>query len=104
MKFTSEEAMKQLLTALQESEKAGVAASVALVDGGGHLLAFGRSEDALLATVEVAQVKARTAVHFGTETRNLPFAQPFTPALLGAVSQPYAFVPGGVPFVAAILL
>lgn len=75
----------------------GAAVTIAVCDAGGHLVALSRLDGALLASLEVAQVKARTAVFFGTETRNLPFDKPFTPALLGGVSYPVAFLPGGVP-------
>ncbi len=97
MKVTRQDAFQMLEAALEKSISMNVAASVAIVDEGGHLLAFGRSERALLATVEVAEVKARTAVYFGTDTQNLPFDKPFTPALLSASSRPFAFIPGGVP-------
>ncbi|MET3119846.1 glc operon protein GlcG [Undibacterium sp. GrIS 1.8] len=75
----------------------GIAVTIAICDGGGHLLALSRMDGALLASIDVAQVKAKTAVFFGTETRNLPFDKPFTPALLGAASYPIAFLPGGIP-------
>jgi uncharacterized protein GlcG (DUF336 family) len=56
-----------------------------------------RGQDALLASLESAQTKARTAVYFGVETRHLPSDKPIVPALLGAVSYPLAMLPGGVP-------
>ena len=95
--ITVRDALAVVETGLRAGAETGVAISIAVIDGGGNLLAFARMDAALLASVEVSQVKARTALFFGTETRNLPFAQPFTPALLGAVSYPVAFVAGGVP-------
>lgn len=90
-------AWELIAAADRASEAENLASSIAVVDAGGHLVAFLRRSGALLASVEVAQVKAKTAVFFGVETKHLPFDQPFTPALLGAVSTPLAFVPGGVP-------
>ena len=72
-------------------------ATIAVVDAGGHLIALERMDGALLASLETAEVKARTAVLFGAPTKALPMAQPFTPALIGGVGYPVAFVPGGYP-------
>lgn len=74
-------------------------ATIAICDAGGHLLVLLRSEQALLASLESAQTKARTALYFGTETRLLPADLPITPALLAAVPYPLAFLPGGIPIV-----
>src|SRR5262249_8158243 len=47
--------------ALDKAHKLGVPASVAVVDDGGHLIAFGRSEKAELYSVAISQAKARSA-------------------------------------------
>lgn len=94
---TSEFAATLIDAAQQDARSRGVEVTIAVCDAGGHLIALSRMNGALLASLEVAQVKARTAVFFGTETCNLPFDKPFTPALLGGVSYPVAFLPGGVP-------
>jgi uncharacterized protein GlcG (DUF336 family) len=75
----------------------GTHCTLAVCDAGGHLLGLLRTKSALLASLESAQTKARTAVYFGVETRHLPSAQPIAPALLGAVSYPLALLPGGIP-------
>ena len=75
----------------------GVHCTWAVCDGGGHLLGLLRTHGALLASLESAQTKARTAVYFGVETRYLPSDKPIVPALLGAVSYPLALLPGGIP-------
>lgn len=81
----------------EESRRMGLEMSLAIVDEGGHLLAFHRMAGALLASVESSQVKARTSVYFGAATHQLPGALPITPALLGCVGYPVAFVAGGAP-------
>ncbi len=96
MSFTTK-AHALAVAALHEAGKIGVPVTVAVCDAGGHLLALLRSEGALLASLESAQTKARTAVYFGAETRHLPGDRPITPALLGAVGYPLAFLPGGIP-------
>lgn len=95
--LTLEHAKRILETAYQKAVESKLDATIAVVDAGGHLLALQRMDGALLASLESAQVKARTAVFFGAPTRFLPGDKPFTPALLGAVSYPVAMVPGGVP-------
>lgn len=95
--WNDSQALQILEAARTASQSAGVPTSIAMVDAGGNLVAFLRLDGALLASVESAQVKARTALFFGTETRNLPAGLPITPALLGCVSYPVAFVPGGIP-------
>ena len=91
-----EVAQAVVAAAQRVASAAGLHLTIAVCDRAGHLLVLARHQDALLASLEVAQVKARTAVFFGADTKHLPFDQPFVPALLGGVSYPVAFVPGGV--------
>ena len=83
--------------AMQAATAIGLQATVAICDAGGHLLVLHRSPRALLASLESAQSKARTALYFGVESRLLPAEAPITPALLAAASVPLAFLPGGIP-------
>jgi len=95
--LTLELAHKLIHAGRTRAESIGLRCTLAVVDAGGHLIALERMDGALLASLETAQVKARTSVYFGAPTRALPMDKPFTPALLGGVSYPLAFVPGGVP-------
>ena len=61
LKLTQEGAMTILRGALDKARALGASASVAVVDDGGHLLAFGRSEEAELYSVAISQAKARSA-------------------------------------------
>jgi uncharacterized protein GlcG (DUF336 family) len=61
IKLTQAGAMTTLRGALEKAQSLGVPASVAVVDDGGHLLAFGRSEEAELYSVAISQAKARSA-------------------------------------------
>ena len=61
IKLTEEGAMTILRGALDKAHGLGVHASVAVVDDGGHLIAFGRSEEAELYSVAICQAKARSA-------------------------------------------
>jgi glc operon protein GlcG len=61
LKLTQEGAMAILRGALDKAHALGAPASVAVVDDGGHLLAFSRSEEAELYSVAISQAKARSA-------------------------------------------
>jgi len=61
LKMTPEGARKVLDAALEASKAAGYSVSVAVCDDGGHLMAFQRTEDAELASINVALNKARAA-------------------------------------------
>ena len=95
--LTTRDALTMIEAARQMSEEAGVRTSVAVVDGGGNLLAFLRMDRALLVTLVASQTKARTALLFGAETGSLNFDGVPTQSLIGLVGPPVAFVSGGVP-------
>jgi uncharacterized protein GlcG (DUF336 family) len=61
VKLTEEGAMIILRGALDKAQSLGTPVSVAVVDDGGHLIAFGRSEEAELYSVAISQAKARSA-------------------------------------------
>jgi glc operon protein GlcG len=60
-KLTREGAMKVLGVAVETAQRIGVAGSVAVVDDGGHLLAFARMDKAELYSIAICQAKARSA-------------------------------------------
>lgn len=55
--------------AVAESKKRGWKMNVAVVDAGGNLVSFVRMDDAQLASVQIAQHKARAAAMFRRETK-----------------------------------
>jgi uncharacterized protein GlcG (DUF336 family) len=57
-----------LLTGVNFASELGLEMSVALVDVGGNLVAFARTEKAALAAIESVAAKARTAIWFGRPT------------------------------------
>lgn len=54
-----------------EAARRGIDCSIAVTDASGHLLAFVRSDRALLVTIDAAIEKARTAAQAGVPTRAL---------------------------------
>lgn len=75
--LTLEAATTLIDAAKAEARTAGVAVSVAVVDGGGQLVAFERMDGADLVTITLAQDKAWTALVNRMPTRDLaPLVQP----------------------------
>lgn len=59
----------------------GVPMNIAVVDGGGHLVAFARMDGAILGSIEIALAKAKTSVLFNGPSENLwEFCKPGGPA------------------------
>ena len=62
-------AQAAISAAIGEAEKRGWAVNVAVVDSGANLVAFARMDGAQIASVAVAQHKARTAASFRRPTK-----------------------------------
>jgi uncharacterized protein GlcG (DUF336 family) len=77
----------------------GVPMNIAVVDGGGHLVAFARMDGAILGSIEIALAKAKTSILFNGPSENLwEFCKPGGPAPATEYTNggliPYA---GGLP-------
>jgi uncharacterized protein GlcG (DUF336 family) len=70
-RLTLAEARRVLEAALGKAEAIGQPMNVAVVDDGGHLLAFARQDGAILASVDIATGKARTAALMKMSTAEL---------------------------------
>lgn len=53
------------------AKEMGVPVNIAVLDGGGHLKAFLRMDDAMLGCIDIALTKARTSALFGKNTEAL---------------------------------
>jgi uncharacterized protein GlcG (DUF336 family) len=69
--LTLTEAQHVLESALAKADEIAQPMNVAVVDGGGHLLAFARQDGAILGSIDIAIGKARTAVLFKMTTEEL---------------------------------
>jgi glc operon protein GlcG len=58
-----ETAKKMIEAAMEEAKKQGLTMVIAVADGGGNLIAFGRMDDAMLASINIAMDKAFTAAY-----------------------------------------
>ena len=103
LKLTREGAMKVLEAALREAQITGRPVSVAVVDDGGHLLAFSRTDHAELYTIPIAVAKARGAAltRFPTGKKSptgIERSDHHALAItLAAGTDSFVSIPGGVP-------
>jgi uncharacterized protein GlcG (DUF336 family) len=86
-----------LAAALAEADRMGVPQCVAVVDPGGHLLAFGRSDAARIGSISIAQTKAISAA-----TRKRPSGEegggdPITSIRLALAADRVTGIAGGLP-------
>ena len=68
LKLTNGGAFKVLEKAVEQATLDGVPECIAIVDPGGHLLAFTRMDGAFTQSIDSAIAKARTAASFGKPT------------------------------------
>ena len=67
MELSYELAEKALQAAIQKARSLNIPVSIAIVDQGGHLMAFARL-DSVYGVIEFAMKKAQTAVMFGIDS------------------------------------
>ncbi len=64
-----EDARRVVAAAMAEATRQNLPMAIAVVDSGGHLVAFERGDSTQLGSIRVAQEKARTAVEFRRPTK-----------------------------------
>ncbi len=101
--LTMEQAQSALTASVAKANEIGSPSSIAVLDAGRELVAFGRMDGALLASVAIAQAKAYTSRSLNVATRDVEsLAQPGAP-LFGlhtahlAVGRALVTFGGGVP-------
>ncbi|MGW7195203.1 GlcG/HbpS family heme-binding protein [Streptomyces chryseus] len=98
--LTVQDAEALVDAARRAAQEAGVAVAVAVLDAGGHLLAFRRDDRAVLIAGETSTRKAYTALQLDSATADLVDAvQPggLFHTLPTALDRPLLFLAGGVP-------
>ena len=81
MKLSLKEALTMVDLARLHAEKIGVPMNIAVVDDGGHLLAFARMDKAILGSIDIALKKAKTSVLFNGPSEDLwEYCKPGGPA------------------------
>ena len=99
---TLAEAKRMLTAAEAKATSLGIAYNVAVVDAGGHLVAFARQDGALIGSIDLAIDKAMTARLFDKTTSDLAtLAQPGKPlfGIQESNSGKVVIFGGGVPIV-----
>ncbi len=66
--ISNELACKMIEAAKKEANDRQIAVNIAIVDNGGHLIAFERMDKAPILSIEIAQNKAYSAAAFGVPT------------------------------------
>ena len=99
MNLSLKEAQAILDRARANAEKIGVPMNIAVVDAGGHLIAFARMDRSILGSIDIALRKAKTSVLFESPSEALwEYCKPGGPAPATEATNggliPYA---GGVP-------
>jgi glc operon protein GlcG len=94
-----EHAQTAIAAAIAEAKKHDWKLNVAVVDSGGNLVAFQRMDGAQLASIQIAEHKARTSVSFRRETKVFENAvqqnaMPYVMSLDGVIASR-----GGIPLV-----
>jgi uncharacterized protein GlcG (DUF336 family) len=75
--LTYAEAQKAIEAGLAKADEIGQPMNIAVVDAGGHLLAFARQDGAIRASIDISQRKARTSILMNLPTGDLlPLVQP----------------------------
>jgi len=81
MHISLKEAQAFVELARVQAEKIGVPMNIAVVDAGGHLLAFARMDKAILGSIDIALKKAKTSVLFNGPSESLwEYCKPGGPA------------------------
>jgi len=99
--ISTEAALAAVHAAVKAGAALGCKVNAAVVDGGGHLVAFLRANGAFLHSVDIAQDKAYTAVSFGMPSGRLYELIQDNPALRDGMAQRERLVAfaGGFPIV-----
>jgi glc operon protein GlcG len=98
--LTAAGARAVLDAALAEADRIGVPQCVAVVDAGGHLLAFGRSDGARIGSISIAHTKAISAATRKRPTGEEGGGDPMTTVRLALAAERVTGVGGGFPIVA----
>ena len=97
LKLTIDGAMKLLEAAMAKAREMKVPECIAVVDAGGHLLAFARMDGAFALSIDTALVKAMTAASYGIPTGDIAAGVDIKLAI--ATQGKRVNLPGGLPVI-----
>ena len=96
-KLTFEGAQKLLSAAIAKAREINVPECIAVVDAGGHLLAFARMDGAFALSIDTALMKAMTAASYGIPTGDIAAGIDIKLAI--ATQGKRVNLPGGLPVI-----
>ncbi len=99
MSITLEDANRMIQAALAKASEIDVKVSIAVCDGGGNLIAFGRMDGASSISAVVAQGKAAASAGFGRPSGTLQADSPVIQAVIAAMGGRMLPAQGAVPVV-----
>ncbi|AHC24382.1 MULTISPECIES: GlcG/HbpS family heme-binding protein [Mycobacteriaceae] len=96
-----QKAQAVLAAAIAKADEIGQPMNIAIVDDGGHLIAFARMDGAIKASIDISTRKARTSILMNAPTSALmPLAQPGAELYgLEQTSGGLVIFGGGIPLV-----
>ena len=97
LKLTIDGAMKLLDAAMTKARDMQVPECIAVVDAGGHLLAFARMDGAFALSIDTALMKAMTAASYGIPTGDIAAGIDIKLAI--ATQGKRVNLPGGLPVI-----
>jgi uncharacterized protein GlcG (DUF336 family) len=97
LKLTSDGALKLLQAGIAKASEIGVPECIAVVDAGGHLLAFNRMDGAFTQSIDTALMKAMTAASYGIPTGDIAAGIDIKLAI--ATQGKRINLPGGLPVI-----
>ena len=97
LRLTIDGAMKLLDAAMAKAKDMKVPECIAVVDAGGHLLAFARMDGAFALSIDTALVKAMTAASYGIPTGDIAAGVDIKLAI--ATQGKRINLPGGLPVI-----
>lgn len=97
--LTLSQAQAAIAAGQSRAAELGVPVNIAVLDAAAHLLAFGRMDDAVLGSIDVALGKARTSALFGVTSEAVwDYCKPGAPAPgLERSNSGLMTFPGGAP-------
>jgi uncharacterized protein GlcG (DUF336 family) len=97
MALTLDDANRMVTAAIAKAREMNIGMSIAVVDAGGHLLAFNRIEDSMWLAAHAAQGKAVATSALGWPSADIPGDNPVIQAIFASLGGLMVPAQGAVP-------
>ena len=99
MSLTLDEANRMVSAAIAKAKEMGIGQSIAVVDAGGHLLAFNRTEGSMWLAAHAAQGKAIASSAMGWSSADIPPDNPVIQGIISALGGRMVPAQGALPII-----